>query len=542
MTKKKQGGYERLPKGYGRQVGSSLSHQTAASIYGFLGHPEYRRLIEYERAMTTDDTVGTGIEFIKLSVLASLGPYYHPDETIREFVNANLNQMKGNFKMALGELITSGLWAGFGVSETIYKPKDGNIWIDYIANYNPKNIFLQVNAKGQLTEGESALFNSAYETGIWQDQIGGSAIRLPMSRCCLITHNRRYNNYYGESAIKRVYKNWRLKDAALEMWATALDRYGTPIVYSIVPAAYTGRTIKDPQAPGGERQETIADTMESSISNVGNGTGVVVQRPSPQDDIELGTLTTGNNFGSAFREKLSYLNTAIYRGLLIPQLLIAEQEGGGMGGQAIAAVHFEVFKLMLGELYNEMIEPFVEQVIGPLIQLNFATDDFGYFERAVYDVATLEVMSNVFTSLVESGLVDNQDLEDINMLRSKAGLPMMDSKRGKRLIDRNHAKSLTADHAGSQVITTQGTSTTKNTNSGSQGGPSAPTQGGSGGGSGKPSGSGGKTSTQGSARTTQQQIVKAPLPRPPKPVVDTGEQVKAIISRSKPNRISKKKS
>jgi len=323
----------RVPKGYSRQVGSSLSYYTATSIYGFLGHPEYLRLVEYERMMTTDETVGTGIEFIKLSIMASLGEYKHKSPVIRDFVIENFKRMTGNYKQTLGELITSCLWAGFGVSEVVYKPSEGRIYIDHIANYNPRTLNLQVNRKGQLTDGETDVFNAAFCTGIWQDQFNGAPLRLPFKRSVLVTHNRRYNNYYGESALKRIYKNWRLKEAVLEMWNVALDRYGTPVTYAIVPNGFTGNKIPDSSAPDGFRDETIGDATATALANVHTGTGLVIDRPSPADDIELGTLTTGNNFGGSFIEAIQYYNTAIYRGLLIPQLLLQDSRGGGMGGR-----------------------------------------------------------------------------------------------------------------------------------------------------------------------------------------------------------------
>jgi len=433
--------YKNVPRGYSKQVGTSLSYWTAFNIYGFYGHPDYLRLVEYERAFTTDETVGTGLEFIKLSILAALGEYQHPDHKIQDFVNENLARMSGSYKEALGELIVSSLWSGFGVSEVVYKPEDGRIWIDFIANYNPRTINLQVNKQGRLTWGEDSAFNSSFTTGIWQDRLGGTPIVLPEDRTILVTHNRRYNSYYGESAIKRIYKNWRLKESVLEMWNVALDRYGTPVTYAIVPHGYTGNEVPDPSTPGQMKPETIGDSTAKAISEIQTGTGLVVVRPSPTDDIKLGTLTTGNNFGDSFSEAIKYYNSAIYRGLLIPQLLIQDSAGGSLGGQAVAAVHFDVYKMMLQALYAEIVEPFVEQVIGQLIRLNFGKQDNpGKFLMQPSDSASTEVMSNVFTNLCNTGVVNISDAEDLNMVRAMCGLPMLDEKRAAKLAKQNEVK------------------------------------------------------------------------------------------------------
>lgn len=432
--------YKKLPKGYSKQVGSSLSYWTSSSIYGFLGHPEYLRLAEYERALATDETIGTGIEFIKLSVQASLGEYYNSDPEIAEFVRANLGRMQGNYKEAIGQLAVSALWAGFGVSEVIYKSDQGKVWIDYIANYNPRTLTFHVNSNGILTEGEKAAFNSSFTTGIWQDRIGQTPVCLPLNRTICVTHNKRYNNYYGESALKRIYKNWRLKEAVLEMWNIALDRYGTPVAYAIVPNGFTGREVPDMVNPGKTRPETIADSTEAAIASIHTGTGLVIERPSPSDEISLGTLTTGNNFGEAFLSAIHYYNKAIFRGLLIPALLLQEQEkgSGSMGGGAMAQIHFEVFKLLLSQLYEEIVQPFVDQAIGRLIEINFGKGkDPGRFILSPYDAATAASKAELLTKLQEIGFVDNQNQHDINYFRVVCGLPSLEENEIDNLIALN---------------------------------------------------------------------------------------------------------
>jgi hypothetical protein len=505
--------YKNVPKGYAKQVGSSLSYWTAASIYGFFGHPEYARLAEYERAATTDETIGTGVEFIKLAILASLGPYCHPNPKIRDFVVENFARMRGNHRQAIGELTDSILIAGFGVSEAVYKADAGRIWLDFMASYNPRTLTMYVNAKGQLTEGEKPVFNEAFTTGIWQDRFGSTPIRLPLERCCLVTHNRRFNNYYGQSAIKRVYKNWRLKESVLEMWNVALDRYGTPVVYAVVPNGLTGKTIADPGAPGGFRPETIGDSAEGAIGNIHTGTGLVLEQPGPNDKITLGTLTTGNNFGDSFISAVSYFNKAIYRGLLIPGLLLHEQENGSLGSGGTAAIHFEVFKMMLRSMFAEIVEPFVEQVIGPLVRINFGEQNPGYFEMNPWDPATCEMMSKVLETMVETGFVDNTDIDDINMARQKVGLDPMTEKRARRLSEVNHANMLQLQHAEQESVELRSVSSA----------PPQVTAGRrtdnkqirkSGGGSGQPAGApkGNQVTVE-----TQEQMVTKPLKKPPPP-------------------------
>lgn len=520
----------RLPRGYSRQVGSSLSYWTSQSVYGFFGHPEYLRLAEYERALTTDETIGAGVEFLKLSILASMGPYWHPNPDVVSFVNENFSRMRGSYKSAVGELAMSAIWAGFGVSETVYKPEDGRVWINYIANYNPRTLTMYVNQNGQLTQGETPAFNVAFKTGIWQDRLGGAPIQLPLERCCLISHNKRYNNYYGESGLKRIYKNWRLKEAVLEMWNVALDRYGTPVVYAVVPNGLTGNQVQDPNAAGGVRAETFADSTEAAIASIHTGTGLVITNPTADaSQIKLGTLTTGNNFGGAFEEAIRHYNKMIFRGLLIPALLLNENDRGNLGSGSSTQIHFEVYKMVLNELYQEIIEPFVEQVIGPLVRINFGDPNPGRFEMAPWDPATMEVMSNIFEKMVMVGAIDNTDVNDINMMRAKVGIDLMEADRAKRLAVKNRALSLTPNHQ--EEVQADFKTTTK---SAAQA-PQAPTEGAD---SAQPSsGSLGSSST-----VVTQQKIKKPLPAPPQAYVNVlpSKDRQASLKSNKSIKISSK--
>jgi 8-oxo-dGTP pyrophosphatase MutT (NUDIX family) len=248
----------------------------------------------------------------------------------------------------------------------------------------------------------------------------GTYNKIPVSKTCVITHNQRHGNVYGESSIRRVYKHWKYKDAILEMWATALDRYGTPVTWMKVPRLPTGRVIQDPYAEGGVREEMMADSASAAIAGIHGGTGLVVENPDPNNDVDLGTLTTGNNYGTSFMDYLNHIDRAVYRGLLIPQTIFHENAGGGINNTS--KTHFEVFKLMIRALYMQFVEPFVEQVIGRLIRYNFNETDPGYFEFLPFDASMADLLATMLEKMVNMGAVDTSDLSDLNMVRSMVGL------------------------------------------------------------------------------------------------------------------------
>lgn len=416
-----------LPRGAAKQAGTSVIGLNLSTINGFLSNPDAMRLTEYERALTTDETIASAIDFTVLALAASLGEYIHPQPAIQRFVRENLNQMQGNFRQAISELATSALWAGFGLSEMVWTVDGSTLWLERLPNYHPATVHMSVDRNGYLREGGDPMIPGGQKPGIYQlsPVTGmGTYVPLPMKKICLITHRRRHGNYYGESVIRRVYKNWRYKDIALEMWAIALDRYGTPVIYAIVPRAETGHEVIDFRAEGGKRMEMLSDNAAFAISNIHANSGLVLEQPDPLNPVKIDSLTTGNNYGTSFENFISHLDRSIYRGLLIPQTIFNESRSGGINNTS--RTHFEVFKQMIRALYMQFVEPFTEQVVGRLIRYNFNNADPGSFPLMPFDATQAEMMAAVFEKMTTMGYIDPSNLDDMNEVRSGIGLKPRD--------------------------------------------------------------------------------------------------------------------
>src|SRR5690606_29527644 len=102
-------------------------------------------------------------------------------------------------------------------------------------------------------------------------------------------HNGRFGNPYGSSAGRRVYKNWLLKDALLRMWATALDRFGTPLLAAIVP----DMMVEDPET---HEEISALDYVMKVLGNIQNQTVLGLHRGA-----DIKALTQGGSgVGEAF--------------------------------------------------------------------------------------------------------------------------------------------------------------------------------------------------------------------------------------------------
>jgi hypothetical protein len=144
------------------------------------------------------------------------------------------------------------------------------------------------------------------------------------------------------------------------------------------------------------------------------------------EDIEVAALTTGNSFGSTFQDALDYYNRAIFRGLLIPQLLLETGSGGGLSNPG--QVHWEVFKLMIQAFAKEIVVPFEEQVIGRMIRYNFHDTRPGSFQVEPFDASVTATMATIYEKLIMTGIIDPSDRADLDRVRERFGLPEREKK------------------------------------------------------------------------------------------------------------------
>lgn len=390
------------------QIGSQL--QTTFNLFdGAILNPDAALVLEYERMLDTDETVSASFHFLTLCVISFLGNYNHTDPKIEAFINECFESMDGSLALACEDIL-SAVWAGYSVTEEIWKADTGRIMLDYLATYHPYTITFIVNERGRLVKARQTSILSAL------------GVDIPSEKCIVFSYRKRFNDYYGRSAFKPIRKNWLLKDVILKMWARALDKYGTPILAAMVPDG----TIKDPDT--GEEISQLAYAIKL-LENLQNGTALAFSAKDSGSGSQGGQLpridtvaTGGSGTGDAFDRAVGYLNKMICRGLLIPSLVF--DEGARSGSLALGTSHFYGFLLMVRALFTQLKEVLLDQFISRLIEYNFGKQkDWGDFQERPPSAEELKLFSEIFLNLVNSGIIDPTIEEDFAYARNVMGLP-----------------------------------------------------------------------------------------------------------------------
>lgn len=440
--------FRRRPKNL-KQLGLATSYQPVDDGFIYSSKPSYYQLSAWDQARRKEPIIKQSIDYIVLAVLSKIGPYSHPSPMIDKFVQANLNHIQ--YKKCLSDLLNSILWSGFGASEIVWDyrktDKDPQVWIGDIVNFHPLQVNLVLNDYGMVKDGDPSP-NSSLRSGVWvpcptvlsknssKPSIGpdyqGSMIRLKRNKRIYIAFGGEGNNPYGRSQLESVLPYHLFKEAYRDMLTTALDRYGTPLMYIIVPPQDTKERIEEED--GSFRFKTMHEQTVEQIENISSQAALVFTQTSKDQPINLGSLTTSNNFSDSFTKAINFCDENMLTGMGIPNLLFKDG-GRNLGSGGASETQLEVFNSFISAIYDLLVIPFTQQCILPLIQYNFNIDlypealDPGQFVKKPSRSTELKTVVESIKMLTELGYSNPTNPLDFQYVRELVGLPDRDFNR-----------------------------------------------------------------------------------------------------------------
>ena len=376
--------YRRQPAAF-RQLGYARSYSPNREADNFIPtyKPTYYLYAALGALADRESTVKQGLEFIEHSLISRIGNYSHPNSQIDDFVQPNLGGLKNWVKEAL----RNSLIYGNSVQEINYVQKIGpnetpQVWLDSLTGYHPLQVTLVPNDYGFIKDGDT-VHNKVYKSGVWvplpphkvsqaskqkNTDTVGSLIRLPKSKRVYMAFRSEANNVYGKSLIEACLY-WNLyKQAYTEILFNATSRYATPLIYVKVPQMDTSEFITEPD--GVIRAKTMQEKASEMMEDLDNKSALVFTQISKELPVDVGALTTGNNFSDSFISAIDLCDDNM-RGLMGIPNLIMKDEVKSMGSGAAAEVQVEQFNQMITSLFDFVIQNILDQAILQLIQYNF---------------------------------------------------------------------------------------------------------------------------------------------------------------------------
>lgn len=200
-----------------------------------------------------------------------------------------------------------------------------------------------------------------------------------------LTHNRRFNRWYGRSAVIRAHRPWRrlaIKDAAEEVVDGAFYRFGYrgPVIrYPVKAYPKRGTSGETTDQTDFEASRENARQMAEQIK-----AGMSIALPGSRDakgeyEWMLENMDPHNINLAPTLEYLKYLNSEIGFGIGVPpELTEAADVGSGWSGRKVPLL---VFYTQMLKNARSMTWAFMRQILVPLVHWNFGPK--GKFEVEV---------------------------------------------------------------------------------------------------------------------------------------------------------------
>lgn len=357
-----------------KKIPNNLDTQYASSFSSFFTQFDEAwkatdvSLEEYNK-MLKDESVSAALDLLTRFTRKKIGSYIHEDPEITEFVNRNFENLDEGFIQIIDKLIRNMYAFGYGVGEIVWEPVGDKLIIS--------KIIVLDSAKVSFVLGKKKKSNK-YITHI---RYYGSLqkIDIPIEKCILIQRDIGPDGF-GRSLLRRAYRPYKFKEMLFKYWALAMERYAAPILY--------GKTVGDPQ----KMAEVLKEVWRNGVIAVFN-------------EDEVGVIQPSGDVGKTFRDAISYANTLIFRALLVPQLLMKQEN---IGTYSLAQVHLNVFNNLISEEAKQIGDKLIDQLVTKILYYNFLNvDSYGSFvAQEEMSVDNMKSLAEIFVQLVGAGIID----------------------------------------------------------------------------------------------------------------------------------------
>lgn len=437
------------------------------TFYKFIHNPSSVSVETYKRMVDTDDTIGSGVDFLTTCLAARLGKYQHPNQDITNWVQKRLSEIKGGWTNTVKQFL-SATWAGFAVAEKVWSNTENGFVPERIVVLPPSTILFEADRTGEITNDGILQYQRNWNPlslGLGIGYFGGAmsvgygflansaqpdpfakfgdlpfpmrtantynylCIRIPKQKCMHYSFDAQgsFNNPYGRSLLRRCYKWWVQKDSYCRMLSVALDRKGTPLTV-IYASQHT--SLADPDKitgtgnQRGKRDISIrADqAAQKAFSQIHNDSFVVL--PGKKSEIYDLDFVPQDAHADQFMQAVQMCDRGILRALLIPSLIFGN--GDGSGSYSLGQEHSKTFLQILDGMLESLKEVIKEQLIKEMLVYNFPievwkADGVGDFGNRDFSQEEQDKIVSMYDKAITAGIIDVNDLQDLNKMRGVIG-------------------------------------------------------------------------------------------------------------------------
>jgi hypothetical protein len=315
------------------------------------------------QAMLADPHVQFGLYLIKGPILSgSRFLVTCQNEEQRQFIVKQINR----FWTRSAKLALRSMQFGWYGAEVMYRICDGRLNFDGLINLSPNDT-------------SPIVYNSVL-SGI-QVRMPQTITYLPAPKCFWTTHGREVNRWWGQSRLYGAHIPW------YEYNANEGFRDSRRLFF--YKNAFNGGVLYYPQGAStdvtGVRTDN-RDIAQQIMDDFRNGSGMCLPRGSDAQNNWEWDAPQSQDVSASFTEYGNSLRDEVWEALGVPPEIAKAQGTGAYAGRQIPQ---EAFYSLLQEIVQDLIVDYDEQVIRPLVAMNFGA------EHADYDIECFGLLRNL---------------------------------------------------------------------------------------------------------------------------------------------------
>lgn len=351
--------------------------------------------------MMIDEQVKAVMNF-RLASITARGFEFHYDEESNlsederderiEFFKFNVSNMRGSFQDALNSILKGHVY-GFSLNE---------------------KVFDEVTFDGRPMLGLAALlyrdpswfrfYTDKYGTLLKTEQWAGSdRVEVDLNKFIHYVRAPDEDRYYGASDLRAAYRSWYIKDVIIKLYSTYLERFAGGFAWAEMTSD-AGISAGNPEY----------ERLQTAMSNIRNLASLTLP-----PNVKLNVLQPGNT--PEYREALTYMDLAIAKSVLVPNLL-GLSHTGQTGAYSQSQTQLEAYFMTTAADAARLEDVINEQLFRNLGDLNWGDGDYPCFRFKPASAEHTKWLISTWKDLVGAHAVQTTT-EDENHLRELLEMP-----------------------------------------------------------------------------------------------------------------------
>jgi len=213
----------------------------------------------------------------------------------------------------------------------------------------------------------------------FRQQLPNRNIIIPPEKCSLFVANKEWHQFYGRSYFQPAYEHFLDKQKVLFML-----KKGIEISITGINKGTYDNTLWDADS-------AEVDTLEKTLKEFGFKTFWLLPNGMNIENVKV-------NFESAaVMQYLEYLDDAMAKSVLAQFMNLKG------GSYALSKDHSQIFSLSSQPMLQDIADMFNFYIIPKIIDFNFTSKKYPYFEFSRMDDKTLDALNKVFGEMLSGG-------------------------------------------------------------------------------------------------------------------------------------------